>query len=198
MPHAARGQAGLASEHARQSPRRVGVVLVPGFARPDFGCDTQPRCRRPSRASPGKRPPASPTGEAKTPRARAPTLKRIDALYPLALSPATADHRTAARVHKKGDHGDKGLGPVARPLSPCCAERARYRPWAKRHARRGRPWLIGGLRTTRHLARGAAEWAGAAALALAASGLNGTNFVFVGLPAARRAERTIAHWSWRA
>ena len=123
-------------------------------------------------------------------------LKRIDALHPLAL-PLQEQHITELprEVHKKGDHGDKGSAPFdARPLlAPALAGHDMGLV-----SEAGMPAVADPgssvVRAAHALGLQVVPLVGPVSLllALAASGLNGQNFAFVGyLPqdAAERAQR---------
>jgi 16S rRNA (cytidine1402-2'-O)-methyltransferase len=123
-------------------------------------------------------------------------LKRIDALHPLAL-PLQEQHITELprEVHKKGDHGDKGSAPFdARPLlAPALAGQDMGLV-----SEAGMPAVADPgssvVRAAHALGLQVVPLVGPVSLllALAASGLNGQNFAFVGyLPqdAAERAQR---------
>ena len=123
-------------------------------------------------------------------------LKRIDALHPLAL-PLQEQHITELprEVHKKGDHGDKGSAPFdARPLlAPALAGHDMGLV-----SEAGMPAVADPgssvVRAAHALGLQAVPLVGPVSLllALAASGLNGQNFAFVGyLPqdADERAQR---------
>ena len=123
-------------------------------------------------------------------------LKRIDALHPLAL-PLQEQHITELprEVHKKGDHGDKGSAPFdARPLlAPALAGHDMGLV-----SEAGMPAVADPgssvVRAAHALGLQVVPLVGPVSLllALAASGLNGQNFAFVGyLPqdADERAQR---------
>ena len=123
-------------------------------------------------------------------------LKRIEALHPLAL-PLQEQHITELprEVHKKGDHGDKGSAPFdARPLlAPALAGHDMGLV-----SEAGMPAVADPgssvVRAAHALGLQVVPLVGPVSLllALAASGLNGQNFAFVGyLPqdAAERAQR---------
>ncbi|MDQ1259089.1 MAG: rRNA (cytidine1402-2-O)-methyltransferase, partial [Pseudomonadota bacterium] len=123
-------------------------------------------------------------------------LKRIDMLHPLAL-PLQEQHITELprEVHKKGDHGDKGSAPFdARPLlAPALAGQDMGLA-----SEAGMPAVADPgssvVRAAHALGLQVVPLVGPVSLllALAASGLNGQNFAFVGyLPqdADERAQR---------
>ena len=111
-------------------------------------------------------------------------LKRIDALHPL-VAPMQQQHITELprEVHKKGDHGDKGSAPFdARPL--LAAALAGHDMGLVSEA--GMPAVADPgssvVRAAHDLGIAVVPLVGPVSLllALAASGLNGQNFAFVG------------------
>jgi len=164
------------------APARGRLFLVP--APLDFGCDTTvplPQALPDGTLATAARLTHWICENAKSTRAY---LKRVDALHPLAL-PLQEQHITELprEVHKKGDHGGKGAAPFdARPL---------LAPALAGHdiglvSEAGMPAVADPgssvVRAAHDLGLEVVPLVGPVSLllALAASGLNGQNFAFVG------------------
>lgn len=170
------------------------LYLVP--APLDFGCDTQAPLQDALPAATLQTAARLTHWVCENAKSTRAYLKRIDALHPLAL-PLQEQHITELprEVHKKGDHGDKGSAPFdARPLlAPALAGQDMGLV-----SEAGMPAVADPgssvVRAAHALGLQVVPLVGPVSLllALAASGLNGQNFAFVGyLPqdAAERAQR---------
>ena len=174
------------------SVKSGALYLVP--APLDFGCDTQAPLQDalPSATlQTASRLTHWVCENAKSTRAY---LKRIDALYPLALSLQQQQITELPReVHKKGDHGDKGSAPFdARPLLAAALNGHDIGLVSEA----GMPAVADPgssiVRAAHDLGITVVPLIGPVSLllSLAASGLNGQNFAFVGYLPTDAAERT--------